>query len=204
MSQFRQVCRELTASGDFAEDLGEDFLGLRELGIDKEYGLASLSVPKALFFGRHGRNRSAADGKKEDAPDYAPPPPFIPLSAASYKSAAPGFMHAFYAERLEKGGALDADDAFDAAQATIGPLGQIVQKAAANAPAGKKKDGEKKKPAKKIAQPGVGKGNWIRPSKEERERRAAEKKALLEKQRLEEEAKRKEEAGEEDAEGEEE
>lgn len=195
---------QMLQHGDFAEDLGEDFLGLRELGIDKEYGLASLSVPKALFFGRHGRNRGAENGKKEDAPDYAPPPPFIPLSAASYKSAAPGFMHAFYAERLEKGGTLEADDVFDAAQATIGPLGQIVQKAPANAPAGKKKDGEKKKPAKKIAQPGVGKGNWIRPSKEERERRAAEKKALLEKQRLEEEAKRKEEAGEEDAEGEEE
>lgn len=49
-------------------------------------------------------------------------------------------------------------------------------------------------------QPGVGKGNWIRPSKEERERRAAEKKAELERQRA-------EAAGgvdEEDADGEEE
>lgn len=35
------------------------------------------------------------------------------------------------------------------------------------------------------SQPGVGKGNWIRPSKEERERRAAEKKAQLERLRQE-------------------
>lgn len=200
---------QMLQHGDFAEDLGEDFLGLRELGIDKEYGLSSLSVPKALFFGRHGRNRNAADGKKEDLPDYPPPPPFVPLTPATYKSTAPSFMHKFLADRLEKGGTLEADDAFDPAQATIGPLGQVVVKAP-QVPAGKKKDGaEKKKPAKKIAQPGVGKGNWIRPSKEERERRAAEKKALLEKQRLEEEARKKEAGGgggggEEDAEGEEE
>lgn len=162
-------------------------------------------MPKALFFGRHARNKAAANGAKEDVPDYPPPPPFVPLTPASYKSATPGLLHAFYAERLEKGGTLEADDAFDPAQATIGPLGQIVQKAPPGNQTTKKKDGgeQKKKPAKKIAQPGVGKGNWIRPSKEERERRAAEKKALLEKQRLEEEAKNKEngDGGEEDAEG---
>lgn len=109
----------------------------------------------------------------------------------------PALFHAFYAERLEAGG-LDADDAFDATHTTIGPLGQIVVKASTGAVAKKKKDEDKKdakKPAKKTGQPGVGKGNWIRPSKEERERRAAEKKAELE---------RRAGAADEDAEGEDE
>ena len=39
--------------GDFAtEDLDEDFFGFRELGLDKEFGLASLSVPLHLLQNR--------------------------------------------------------------------------------------------------------------------------------------------------------
>lgn len=49
-------CRQhLTQSpscfSNFAEDLGEDFFGFRELGLDKELGLASFSVPSRLFHG---------------------------------------------------------------------------------------------------------------------------------------------------------
>lgn len=35
--------------GDFAEDLDEDFFGFKELGLDKEFGMASLSVPLHLL-----------------------------------------------------------------------------------------------------------------------------------------------------------
>ncbi|RDA91282.1 hypothetical protein CP533_6305 [Ophiocordyceps camponoti-saundersi (nom. inval.)] len=42
-------------SGDFAEDLGEDFFGFRALGLDKEMGLDSFSVPFHLL---HSRVRS--------------------------------------------------------------------------------------------------------------------------------------------------
>ena len=52
----------LIGSGNFAEELGEDFLGLRELGIDKEFGLSSLSVPSSLFHGRRRRAANAANG----------------------------------------------------------------------------------------------------------------------------------------------
>jgi transcriptional activator SPT7 len=44
--------------GDFAEDIGEDFFGFRELGLDREYGLATLSVPFHLL---QNRMRSALD-----------------------------------------------------------------------------------------------------------------------------------------------
>lgn len=38
--------------GDFAEDIGDDFFGFKELGLDKEFGLSSLSVPLHLLQGR--------------------------------------------------------------------------------------------------------------------------------------------------------
>ena len=31
-------------SGDFSEDIGDDFFGFKELGLDREFGLSSLSV----------------------------------------------------------------------------------------------------------------------------------------------------------------
>jgi len=48
------------SSGNFADELGEDFLGLRDLGIDKEHSLASLTVPSSVFYGRRKRVADAA------------------------------------------------------------------------------------------------------------------------------------------------
>lgn len=38
--------------GNFADSFGEDFLGLRELGIAAEFGLSSLTIPKKLLKGK--------------------------------------------------------------------------------------------------------------------------------------------------------
>jgi len=43
---------EQFVSGDFAEDMDEDFFGFKELGLDKEFGLSSLSVPFHLLQNR--------------------------------------------------------------------------------------------------------------------------------------------------------
>jgi transcriptional activator SPT7 len=43
---------EQFVSGDFAEDLGEDFFGFKALGLDKEMGLDMLSVPLHLLQSR--------------------------------------------------------------------------------------------------------------------------------------------------------
>ncbi|KAF7541964.1 hypothetical protein G7Z17_g11856 [Cylindrodendrum hubeiense] len=43
---------EQFVSGDFAEDLGEDFFGFRALGLDKEMGLEMISVPLHLLQSR--------------------------------------------------------------------------------------------------------------------------------------------------------
>ncbi|KAB5526402.1 hypothetical protein GE09DRAFT_1042771 [Coniochaeta sp. 2T2.1] len=40
---------EQFVGGDFAEDLGEDFFGFKQLGLDKEFGLEVLSVPFHLL-----------------------------------------------------------------------------------------------------------------------------------------------------------
>lgn len=39
--------------GNFADSFGEDFLGLRELGIAAEFGLNSLTIPKRLLKGKN-------------------------------------------------------------------------------------------------------------------------------------------------------
>ncbi|KAK6902974.1 hypothetical protein L486_06429 [Kwoniella mangroviensis CBS 10435] len=203
---------EMLMDGNFADELGEDFLGLRDLGIDKEFGLASLTVPSSLFYGRR-RRLAATHGEKEDLPDYPPPPPFIPLSVSSIPTHVPALLHAFYAARMESGLSIIEDDVFDPSHAQIGSLGQIIVKnvpahtvnngATAAASANKKKrdrenddalrngngndgddDEEKKKKSavKKPVIPGVGKGNWVRPSKEEKARRLAQKAALIQDQ----------------------
>lgn len=38
--------------GDFAEDIGDDFFGFKELGLDVEFGLSGSSVPFHLLQGR--------------------------------------------------------------------------------------------------------------------------------------------------------
>ncbi|KAK8869732.1 hypothetical protein IAR55_000300 [Kwoniella newhampshirensis] len=196
---------EMLLDGNFADELGEDFLGLRDLGIDKEFGLSSLTVPSSVFYGRRKRLVDASNsGAKEDQPDYRPPPAFMPLNSSTLTAHLPALLHAFYAARLESGLSITEDDTFDPPRNQIGSLGQIVIKMHSAPGAGgtgggagegggggggKKKrerekdtgeEGEKekkKKALKKIVQPGVGKGNWVRPSKEEKARRAAEKQA---------------------------
>lgn len=50
------------ARGNFTEELGEDFFGLRELGLDKEFGMSSLSIPASLFHGRGKKAVATAQG----------------------------------------------------------------------------------------------------------------------------------------------
>ncbi|KAE8541103.1 hypothetical protein D1P53_002457 [Cryptococcus gattii VGV] len=180
---------EMLLDGNFADELGEDFLGLRELGIDREYGLTSLTVPQSLFYGRRKRLANSANGAagKSDLA-YPPPPSFIPLAATTLTTHVPALLHAFYAARIEAGHSLDEDDVFEPAHSQIGSLGQILVKGKTGESKGdgkgkgKKREregedeaGERKKSGKK--QPGVGKGNWTRPSKEEKARLADEKNA---------------------------
>ena len=54
---------EQFVGGDFAEELGEDFFGFKELGLDVEFGMGSLSVPLHLLQNRmHTANQAQNQG----------------------------------------------------------------------------------------------------------------------------------------------
>lgn len=93
---------EALALGHFAESIGDDFFGFRELGLDRELGLASLSVPGRLFFGRRTedqRDQRGAEAKVLD--DFEPPPPPPPISRASV-AAQIGLLRPWYTHLLDE------------------------------------------------------------------------------------------------------
>ncbi|KAL5638317.1 hypothetical protein ACGC1H_005114 [Rhizoctonia solani] len=136
--------------GGFAGELGEDFFGLRELGLDQEFGLTSLSIPRKLL--RTRRNNAAnANATKEPQLPYPPPPPFHPIHTASLESHI-GLLHPFYASKAPapqvphgtqgahepSTGVVLPDDPVNNLKVKMGPLGQIIS---VTPNAGKKKGG---------------------------------------------------------------
>ncbi|KAG6011048.1 hypothetical protein E4U21_000079 [Claviceps maximensis] len=92
-------------SGDFADDLGEDFFGFRALGLDREMGLDSFSVPFHLL---HSRVRSqyqmqtqTADSESTDL--LEPLPPSEPLTNNSIQDQI-GLVKNFYLAKLHANG----------------------------------------------------------------------------------------------------
>ncbi|KAI9677777.1 MAG: Transcriptional activator spt7 [Trizodia sp. TS-e1964] len=92
---------EQFVGGDFAEDLNEDFFGFRELGLDKEFGLASLSVPLHLLQNRmynahHAQNSSIITTSSNA---FETLPPLEPLTIQSLKSQI-GLVQNFFLAKL--------------------------------------------------------------------------------------------------------
>jgi len=88
--------------GNFADAFGEDFLGLRELGIAAEHGLSNLSIPKRLLKGKgKGENKllSSAASPAEPPPPFPPPPPFILLSSDKVEDQI-GLLRPYYQSRI--------------------------------------------------------------------------------------------------------
>ncbi|PSR71540.1 hypothetical protein PHLCEN_2v12591 [Hermanssonia centrifuga] len=87
--------------GNFADSFGEDFLGLRELGIAAEFGLSSLTVPKRLLKGKNkGNLQQTPDAKpSEPPPPFPPPPPFIQLDSKKVDDQI-GLLKPFYQQRI--------------------------------------------------------------------------------------------------------
>ncbi|KAF2096904.1 hypothetical protein NA57DRAFT_42649 [Rhizodiscina lignyota] len=90
--------------GDYAEELGVDFFGFKELGLDKEFGLRSLSVPLHLLQNRmHSAYQSQNPGAvtttgavMEDLP------PLDPITAHNLQSEI-GLVHPFFSQKLQNG-----------------------------------------------------------------------------------------------------
>ncbi|KAJ7454601.1 hypothetical protein B0H11DRAFT_261161 [Mycena galericulata] len=149
--------------GDFADALGEDYLGLRELGIAAEFGMSSLSIPKRLLRGKR-RGAGAAGGAGNAAPappplPYPLPPPFVPLTAAKVDTQI-GLLRPYYVGRFTALAAASAPSAAGGAP----PVAAAGRSAVGRAGTAKKADtvgpanGEATKKKKKGAT-GVGTGN---------------------------------------------
>ncbi|EEH44433.2 SAGA histone acetyltransferase complex subunit SPT7 [Paracoccidioides brasiliensis Pb18] len=92
---------EQFVGGDFAEDIDEDFFGFKELGLDKEFGLASLSVPLHLLQNRmysahQAQNTNAA---QTSAALFPPPPPYPRISLQTLSSQI-GLVQNFFLAKL--------------------------------------------------------------------------------------------------------
>ncbi|KIK61029.1 hypothetical protein GYMLUDRAFT_586847 [Collybiopsis luxurians FD-317 M1] len=88
------------ALGEFADVLGVDYFGLRELGIADEFGMQSLTIPKRLLKGKKKRENLPAVAKPtEPPPPFPPPPPFLPLTAGQIPEQI-GLLQKYYQERI--------------------------------------------------------------------------------------------------------
>lgn len=110
---------EQFVGGDFAEELGEDFFGFKDLGLDKEFNMASLSVPLHLL---QNRMRSANQAQNpryvhnlhvpyksmltsfsalSSTPlsDLPPPPQLTPVTINNVKNEI-GLVQAFFLAKL--------------------------------------------------------------------------------------------------------
>ena len=72
---------EQFVGGDFAEDLGEDFFGFKDLGLDKEFNMASLSVPLHLL-----QNRMRSANQAQNPRCVSKPPTFCKTILMSFSA----------------------------------------------------------------------------------------------------------------------
>ena len=106
---------------------GEDFLGLRELGITSELGVSTLSVPKKLLRPKGARMNAGSslpyvepplrlyllghssmillfprrNKPTEPPPPFPPPPPFVPLESTRIEDEVIGLLRPFYKSRFD-------------------------------------------------------------------------------------------------------
>lgn len=115
---------EQFVGGDFAEELGEDFFGFKELGLDAEFGGASLSVPLHLLKSRmYNANQTqnaryvpplrfilpslfpiltCCSATSSNLPSALPPAaPFTPITPDTVKKQI-GLVQEFFLEKLSK------------------------------------------------------------------------------------------------------
>ena len=92
---------EQFVGGDFAEDIDEDFFGFKELGLDKEFGLASLSVPLHLLQNRLSTvGQNANQNIAQNSSQLFPSPPAWPRLTLSSLESQIGLVKNFYLAKL--------------------------------------------------------------------------------------------------------
>ncbi|KAJ2489527.1 Transcriptional activator spt7 [Coemansia sp. RSA 2050] len=90
----------ITGSLNGLGDLGEDFFGFKELGLDKEFGLEQLTVPQRLWHGKSTAITTGADvqAAPEEVLAYPKPEPWAPIATPHGQI---GLIHQFLCEKLK-------------------------------------------------------------------------------------------------------
>ncbi|KIW84284.1 hypothetical protein Z517_03534 [Fonsecaea pedrosoi CBS 271.37] len=94
---------EQYVGGDFAGDLDEDFFGFRELGLDKEFGMASLTVPFHILQNRLGLSNQQ-DNSAESAEKMFVEPPRWPKITVENVEEQIGIIREWLKKRLHDNG----------------------------------------------------------------------------------------------------
>ncbi|RMZ87145.1 hypothetical protein DV736_g5627, partial [Chaetothyriales sp. CBS 134916] len=94
---------EQFVDGDFAEDLNEDFFGFRELGLDKEFGMSSLTVPFHILHGRLNTAANPANAGPEEETLFKEPPRWQRISVENVDEQ-PAIIRDFFRKKLRENG----------------------------------------------------------------------------------------------------
>ncbi|EXJ96047.1 hypothetical protein A1O1_01173 [Capronia coronata CBS 617.96] len=92
---------EQYVGGDFAEDLDEDFFGFRELGLDKEFGMASLTVPFHILQNRLGMVNPQISPEDAAEKMFKEPPRWPRITAENVDDQI-GLVREFFKKRLRE------------------------------------------------------------------------------------------------------
>ncbi|KAG5420837.1 SPT7 [Candida metapsilosis] len=109
-------------TGDFSNDLGDDFFGFKELGLDKEFNMLTSSIPIYLLHSRlhnqfSGNGAATKSSKYEDLQDYEPAKLYavdvekqIGLLVPFYESLTERSKQQYVKAQKKKGESLDLPD----------------------------------------------------------------------------------------------
>ena len=90
---------EQFVGGDFAEELGEDFFGFRALGLDAEFGMASLAVPLHLLQTRLHNTYTGPAVVAQNNEIFPPLPPLPPVTKENIQTQI-GLVKNFFLAKL--------------------------------------------------------------------------------------------------------
>ena len=96
---------EQFVTGDFAEELEEDYFGFKELGLDKEFGLSSISVPMHLLQSKvhNVYQGNSANSATAAAMLFEALPPLQPITVESIQNEI-GLVKNFFLAKLHANG----------------------------------------------------------------------------------------------------
>ncbi|KAI8066805.1 hypothetical protein BC940DRAFT_257389 [Gongronella butleri] len=178
-------------TGLFGEDLGEDYFGFKDLGLDQELGLHSSSIPARLWFGRNKDNKSAlTPSSKEPQYKYPPRPPFTPVTSSKQVI---GLLQPYFEQKLADAEERLVEDEFNTNIRYRRPRYPPLQQSTSSSSRKKQKDyaasdkkAKRKRPTEEIL---AERAEKRRLKMEEKEKKLAERE---QKRRLREEMKDKE------------